>query len=124
MSQKLFLIGAGGLDLDPDALAHAQAVVYSESRMKEVLLNYTIADWASWSSIQMQPTQNQTYVGTIPGQSAGTTVAYKIVAFDEVENYAEAQNSYVVKAPSNLTCVLSNSTIYFGEEIFLIKNGI
>lgn len=98
----------------------------SESGLKQVLLNYTTADWASWSSTQMVLIQNQTYVGTIPGQSAGTTVAYKIVAFDEVENYAEAQSSFEVKEPSNLTCVLSNSTIYFGEEITvsgLISHG-
>jgi len=89
----------------------------NESGLKQVLLNYTRTDWTSWASIQMAPSQNQTFAGTIPEQPAGTTVAYQIVAFDEVENYAEVQSSYLVKNPSNLTCSLSNSTIYFGEDI-------
>ncbi|UCE29314.1 MAG: hypothetical protein JSV85_00845 [Candidatus Bathyarchaeota archaeon] len=90
-----------------------------ESGLKHVLLNYSITDSVSWSSIQMDPSQNQTYTGTIPEQLAGTNVTYQVVAFDVVENYAEVQSSYMVKKPGNLTCVLSNSTINFGEDIIV-----
>ncbi|UCC33962.1 MAG: hypothetical protein JSW53_02885, partial [Candidatus Bathyarchaeota archaeon] len=87
-----------------------------QSGMKQVRLDYTTTDGAVWSSISMTPHQNQTYIGTIPGQPAGTTVKYKVRASDIVENYAELQSSYVVKDPTNLTCSLSNSTLHFGEE--------
>ena len=83
----------------------------------KVLLNYTNDDWATWALIEMSASQNQTFVGTVPRQSAGTTVKYKILASDEAGNRAEVQSSYVVKNPTNIACFLSNSVIYYGENI-------
>jgi len=85
--------------------------------LKEVLLNYTGDDWATWTAIDMTPSKNQTYIGTILGQPAGTTVKYKVLAFDNAGNKAEAQSSYVVKNPTNITCSLSKSVIYYSENI-------
>jgi len=88
-----------------------------EFDVDRVLLNYTNDDWATWALIDMSASENQTYVGTIPEQPAGTTVKYKVLASDEAGNKAEVQSNYVVKNPTNITCFLSNSTIYYGENI-------
>jgi hypothetical protein len=93
------------------------ASVNGHSSLKNVLLNYTGNDWTTWNMIDMAASQNQTYVGTIPGQTAGTTVKYKILALDNAGNKAEAQSSYVVKNPTNITCSLSKSVIHYGENI-------
>lgn len=93
------------------------ARVSDEFGLKRVLLNYTIDDWATWTSTVMSASQNQTYVGTIAGQPAGVTVKYKILAADIADNNAEVQRSYVVKNPTNVSIILSNSTIYYGENI-------
>ena len=93
------------------------AYVDEQSGLQKVLLNYTGNNWATWTAIDMTASQNQTYVGTIPGQPAGTTVKYRILAFDKAGNNAEAQSSYVVKNPTNITCSLSKSVIYYGENI-------
>jgi len=85
--------------------------------LKEVLLNYTKDDWATWTAIEMSASEDQTYVGTILGQPAGTTVKYRVSASDTAGNKAEVQGSYVVKDPTNITCSLSKSVIYYGENI-------
>ena len=102
------------------------ACVNERFGLEKVLLNYTTDNWATWTVIDMTASQNQTYVGTILGQPAGNTVKYKILAFDNAGNKAEAQSSYVVKNPTNITCVLSNSVIHYGENITvtgLISHG-
>jgi hypothetical protein len=93
------------------------ARVSDEFDLKRVLLNYTRDDWATWNSTVMSASQNQTYIGTITGQPAGVTVKYKILATDIADNSAEVQGSYVVKNPTNVSFILSNSTIYYGENI-------
>jgi hypothetical protein len=87
------------------------------SGLREVILNYTVDDWATWSSIEMAPSQNQTYVGIVPGQPAGTTVQYRIVAFDVANNKTEIEGSYVVKNPTRINFSLSKSAILGGESI-------
>jgi len=91
--------------------------VEEHSGLDEVLLNYTSDDWATSTALEMTASQNQTYVGTIPGQPAGATVKYRILVSDEAGNKAEVQDSYVVKNPTNLTCSLSKSVIQYGENI-------
>ena len=91
--------------------------VEDHSGLDEVLLNYTSDDWATSTALEMTASQNQTYVGTIPGQPAGATVKYRILVSDEAGNKAEVQDSYVVKNPTNLTCSLSKSVIQYGENI-------
>lgn len=93
------------------------ARVSDEIGLKRVLLNYTVDDWATWASTVMSASQNQTYIGTIPGQPAGVTVKYKILASDMANNRAEVDGSYVVKNLTNVSIILSNSTIYYGENI-------
>jgi hypothetical protein len=91
--------------------------VEENSGLDTVLLNYTRDDWSTSTALEMTASQNQTYVGTIPGQPAGATVRYRILASDEAGNKAEVQDSYVVKNPTNLTYSLSKSVIQYGENI-------
>ncbi|MEA2090558.1 MAG: hypothetical protein U9O89_07395 [Thermoproteota archaeon] len=87
------------------------------SEVERAVLNYTTDGWTTWNSIGMASASNQTYVGTIPQQLAGTTVQYRIVAWDTVENSIEVQSNFTVKHPTNLSCSLSASTIYLGENL-------
>ena len=93
--------------------------VEENSGLDTVLLNYTSDDWATSTAIEMAASQNQTYVGTIPGQPAGTTVKYRISASDNAGNNAEVQDSYVVKNPTNITLALFKSVVYYGENIMV-----
>jgi hypothetical protein len=93
------------------------AYVDEHSGLKKVLLNYTGDDWATSTAIEMAASQNQTYVGTIPGQPAGITVKYGVLAFDNAGNSVEVQGVYVVKNPTNITLALSKSVIHYGENI-------
>ena len=93
------------------------AYVDEHSGLKKVLLNYTGDDWATSTAIEMAASQNQTYVGTIPGQPAGITVKYRVLAFDNAGNSVEVQGVYVVKNPTNVTLALSKSVIHYGENI-------
>ena len=93
------------------------AYVDEHSGLKKVLLNYTGDDWATSTAIEMAASQNQTYVGTIPGQPAGITVKYRVLAFDNAGNSVEVQGVYVVKNPTNITLALSKSVIHYGENI-------
>jgi len=103
--------------------------VYDEgSTLKHVLLNYTTDDWRTWSSLEMSAYGGQRYVGTIPGQKAGSTVKYIITASDTAENVAEVEGSYVVKNPAEITISLSESVVYGGENVtvtgWVSPNGI
>jgi hypothetical protein len=91
--------------------------VEEHSGSDTVLLNYTSNDWSTSTTLEMTASQNQTYVGTIPRQPAVVTVKYRILAFDEAGNKTEAQDSYVVKNPTNLKYSLSKSVIQYGENI-------
>jgi hypothetical protein len=87
------------------------------SEVEEVLVNYTTDNWATWNSIEMSFFPNQTYVGTVPQQLAGTIVQYKVIAWDNVENSIQVSGNFTVKHPTNLSFSLSASTIYFGENM-------
>ncbi len=54
----------------------------------------------AWTEVPMTPTGGDYYEGTIPGQPAGTTVHFKIIANDTWGNEAETEEySYTVGAP-------------------------
>ena len=65
----------------------------------------------------MASNQNDTYTATIPGQRAGTTINYTILARDITGNSAELRSSYSVKNTASITLELPNSVIEYGENI-------
>ena len=64
------------------------------SRVKNVTLSYNLNNSAIWMNVSM--TYNSTtglYETIIPGQKAGTIVAYKIIAYDNVGNVKTEDNA-------------------------------
>ena len=75
-----------------------QVTVYSditdaESGVAYALLSYSADDGISWHNITMNPIDETTYEGTIPGFPAGTKVIYKIIAYDNAGNTALDANN-------------------------------
>ncbi|MEM3356610.1 MAG: C39 family peptidase [Candidatus Bathyarchaeia archaeon] len=62
-------------------------VTDAQSGVKNVTLYFTTDDWLTWEEKIMQPSPStDEYKTVIPGQQAGTTVKFKIVAYDYVGN--------------------------------------
>lgn len=56
------------------------------SQLKNVTISYTINDCETWTDLPMNHTVSNLYEATIPPQEAGTTVRFKIVAYDHAGN--------------------------------------
>ncbi|RLI27968.1 hypothetical protein DRO50_03735, partial [Candidatus Bathyarchaeota archaeon] len=65
----------------------------AESGVAYALLSYSADDGISWHNITMNPIDETTYEGTIPGFPAGTKVIYKIIAYDNAGNTALDANN-------------------------------
>ena len=87
-----------------------------DSGLETVQLDYTRDNWTTWDSLEMAPRQNQTYVATIPGQLAGSTVKYRIRAYDRIGNIAEIKSQFVVKSQTTTSCSVSEETITIDRE--------
>ncbi len=103
--------------VNPNNETIISAHVEEQFNLETVMLNYTMDDWATLTALEMIASQNQTYNGTIPGQQAGTTVNYTVLARDTSGNSAEGLGSYAVKNSANITLELSSSVVYYGENI-------
>jgi len=58
------------------------------SQVKNVTLSYTINNGDTWTDLPMNHTVSNLYEAIIPPQEAGTTVRFKIVAYDHAGNNA------------------------------------
>jgi hypothetical protein len=85
--------------------------------LEEVSLNYTTNGWNTSAVLPMSEVEEQTYNATVPGQPAGTTVNYTVLARDTSGNSAQVFGSYEVKNWGNLTLGVANSTVYHGQPI-------
>jgi len=93
------------------------ANVSDETELERVWLTYTGDNWLTSASVDMVEDQNDTYKATIPQQSAGTFVKYKILAVDVSENQAQVQGNYSVKNPTEIGISLSRPFCYVGETV-------
>ncbi len=82
-------------------------------------LSYSTNNWETSNVIQMK-ISNQTCNATIPGQSAGTKVQYKVDATDILENQFSTTGNYTVKAQPTLTMTLAKEEIILGQNVTLI----
>jgi hypothetical protein len=103
--------------VNPSNATRISAHVEEQNNLETVTLNYTKNNWAKSTVTEMVASQNQTYIGTIPKQPAGTVVNYKVLARDTSGNSAEALGSYEVKNSANITLDLSSPAVYYGENI-------
>jgi hypothetical protein len=105
------LIGTPSQEPAPDKVMPDQAVKVSvsvtdmESGVKNVILSYTTNGGATWNNLTML--YNATvglYQATIPAFPSGTTICYKIIAYDNANNVAKNDNAgqyycYTVNPP-------------------------
>jgi len=96
------------------------ANVADQDSLKSVFLNYTNDGWKTVTSTSMNHIVNQTYVGTIPAQLAGTIINYMVAASDMAGNKAKDQGSYKVKDLINMIMFLPKSMIYVNEKVVVL----
>jgi len=118
---------------EPDKVTPDQAVkVYvnvtdTESGVKNVILSYTTNGGATWNNLTML--YNATaglYQATIPAFPSGTTICYKIIAYDNADNVAINDNAgqyycYTVNPPAPPSLLVSisplSASILVGQSI-------
>jgi hypothetical protein len=84
---------AGDVTPDQEVIVSV-SVTDADSGVKNVTLSYTITNGTSWSDLPMA--YNSTsglYEATIPGESYGTWIRYKILAYDNADNSAVEDNA-------------------------------
>jgi hypothetical protein len=96
------------------------AYVSESTDLLNATLQYSTNNWISMNTIAMQISGTRTCTATIPGQSAGTQVAYGITAMDVLEDILPANGSYAVKQASMLNISLNRETITFGDSVTVI----
>jgi hypothetical protein len=79
-------------------------------------LTYSIDNWATSELIPMV-ISNQTCNATVPGQTAGTTVEYRVDAEDVLKNSLSTTGNYSVKVQPTLTIALAKETVTVGQNI-------
>jgi hypothetical protein len=88
-----------------------------ESSLESVLLEYSLDNWQTSTTIEMSPSQNHTYTGTISRQPAGTTIKYKVTATDTAGNTAKEEGTCEVKDLAVVTISLSKPILQGGESL-------
>jgi len=79
----------------PDAMETVMVsgnVTDAESGVQTVILSFTIDGGFTWVNITITLPIGDIYIGEIPGLPAGTTVQYKIIAYDKAGNWAVYEN--------------------------------
>ena len=94
------------------------AYISTSADLVNATLQYSTNNWANITTIPMEIlADNRTCRVTIPGQIAGTNVAYGIEATDLLRDVLVANGSYTVKNPSLLNITLVRETVTLGENI-------
>ena len=93
------------------------AYVSTSTELVNATLQYSTNNWANATTIPMEILDNRTCRVTIPGQIAGTNVAYGIEATDLLRDVLVANGSYTVKNPSMLNITLIRETVTLGDNI-------
>jgi hypothetical protein len=82
-------------------------------------LNYSANNWADFTAVDMELTDNRTCSATVPGQPAGTILKYEVNAADLFENRLTFRGNYTVKYSSQLDLTLKSAAISIGENVTL-----
>jgi hypothetical protein len=92
------------------------AYMAAMAELDSAVLKYSIDNWASLNTTNMS-LSNGTCTGVIPGQEAGTTVHYNVIANDTMENTLTVNGIYTVKYSSALNFTSIQDNARPGEEI-------
>jgi hypothetical protein len=104
----------------PDAPAKI-SYISNNASLQTAQLSYTTDNWNSTTSVNMA-ISNQTCNATLPGQTVGSFVQYRIDACDVLNNNMTATGNYTVKAQSTLNISAVKDPIRFGENITITGN--
>mgnify|MGYP005831567721 CR=1 FL=1 len=91
--------------------------VDSKTELANVSLRYSVDDWNTSQTVSLTPNAENVYNASIPGQQAGTRVAYNITVVDVMDNEAVYHNSYVVKYATATNVTLRTQVFGFGKNI-------
>ncbi len=90
--------------------------ISTNSNIREAFLYYSIDNWNRSTVFEML-VDNRICNATIPGQEAGTTVSYRVDAYDFLDNIISLNGSYVVKHPTHVNFTVGSATITHGDNI-------
>ena len=88
----------------------------NNASLQTAQLSYTTNNWTSTTNVDMA-ISNQTCNATLPGQTAGSIVQYRINACDVLNNNMTATGNYKVKAQPTLNINVIKDPIRLGENI-------
>ncbi|MCW3999118.1 MAG: hypothetical protein NWE93_02640 [Candidatus Bathyarchaeota archaeon] len=99
----------------------SQTISYSANiaSLESAQLSYTTNKWNTTSTLTMD-ISNRTCNVTIPGQSAGSFVQYKIDANDTLKNSYTAKGNYTVKAQPKLQLTIEENTVTLGKNVTVL----
>jgi hypothetical protein len=80
-------------------------------------LQYSTNSWQNTTALNMEIVDNRTCRAVILGQVAGTSVVYRVVADDVLENTLKINGSYAVKYSMALNISLPRKTVVIGENV-------
>ena len=80
-------------------------------------LQYSTDSWQNTTALNMEIVDNRTCQAVIPGQAAGTSVVYRVLADDVLENTLKINGSYAVKYSTALNISLPHKTVVIGENV-------
>ncbi len=87
-------------------------------RVERAYLSYSSDNWSTSNTTEMS-VANQTCNGTIPAQPAGTTLSFRIEAFDYLDNLMTTNGSYAVRYLTNLNLTIRKAIITLGDNVSL-----
>ena len=100
-------------------------VTDARSGVSEVILSYSVDGGKTWTNITATAKGGDIYGATIPGQSAGKTVQFKVIAFDIAGNIAvSSTHSYKVTSGISAPKVSSSLIIGIGVAVAVIAAAV
>lgn len=90
--------------------------ISNNASLKSAQLAYSVNNWTDVSSLDMA-ISNQTCNATVPGQTAGSIVQYRVDATDYLENNLTATGNYTVKEQPILNVMFVKANVTLGQNI-------
>ena len=90
--------------------------ISNNASLESAKLSYSTNNWTAVSVLDMA-ISNRTCNATVPGQTAGSIVKYRVDATDVLENNFTATGNYTVKEQPLLNIVAVNANVTLGQNI-------
>ena len=103
------------LKLHPNTPAQI-SYISNNASLRSAKLVYSVNNWTCVSILDMA-ISNQTCNATIPGQTAGAFVQYRVDATDSLENNLTATGNYTVKEQPIINVMAAKTNVTLGQNI-------